>query len=73
MQSKQLRDSSTRSRPTAAGTTPDPRADAWAAKNTWFGTDNAMTYTAFDIHRKLVEEEGLTLHQMNIILRLTNE
>ena len=35
---------------------PDPRADAWAAKNTWFGTDNAMTYTAFDIHRKLVAE-----------------
>ena len=35
---------------------PDPRADAWAAKNTWFGTDNAMTYTAFDIHKKLVEE-----------------
>ena len=36
----------------------DPRADAWASKNTWFGTDNAMTYTAFDIHKKLVEEEG---------------
>jgi hypothetical protein len=35
---------------------PDPRADAWAQKNTWFGTDNAMTYTAFDIHKKLVEE-----------------
>ena len=36
----------------------DPRADAWAQKNSWFGTDNAMTYTAFDIHKKLVEEEG---------------
>jgi len=35
---------------------PDPRADAWASKNPWFGTDNAMTYTAFDIHKKLVEE-----------------
>ena len=35
---------------------PDPRADAWAAKNTWFGTDNAMTYTAFDIHKTLIEE-----------------
>ena len=34
---------------------PDPRADAWAAKNPWFGTDNAMTYTAFEIHKKLVE------------------
>ena len=37
---------------------PDPKADAWAQKNPWFGTDNAMTYTAFDIHRRLVEEEG---------------
>ena len=36
----------------------DPKAEAWAAKNTWFGTDNAMTYTAFDIHKKLTEEEG---------------
>ena len=37
---------------------PDARATAWASKNQWFGTDNAMTYTAFDMHRKLVEEEG---------------
>jgi len=36
----------------------DPKAEDWASKNPWFGTDNAMTYTAFDIHRKLVEEEG---------------
>ena len=36
----------------------DPKAQDWANKNSWFGTDNAMTYTAFDIHRKLVEEEG---------------
>ena len=36
----------------------DPKADAWAAKNPWFGTDNAMTYTAFDIHKQLVEQEG---------------
>ena len=35
---------------------PDPRADAWAAKNPWFGTDNAMTYTAFDIHKQLIQE-----------------
>jgi len=41
-----------------AGRQLDPKAEAWATKNTWFGTDNAMTYTAFDIHRKLVEEEG---------------
>jgi len=36
----------------------DQKADAWASKNTWFGNDSAMTYTAFDIHKKLVEEEG---------------
>ena len=38
--------------------TPDPRAEAWGAKNRWFGTDTAMTYTAFDLHKKLVDEEG---------------
>ena len=37
---------------------PDARATEWAGKNKWFGTDNAMTYTAFDMHKKLVEEEG---------------
>jgi hypothetical protein len=36
----------------------DPRAEQWASKNGWFGNDTAMTYTAFDIHKKLVEEEG---------------
>ena len=36
----------------------DPRAEEWAANNAWFGNDSAMTYTAFDIHKKLVEEEG---------------
>jgi len=38
--------------------TPDARATEWAQKNSWFGKDNAMTYTAFDLHRKLTEEEG---------------
>ena len=37
---------------------PDPRAEAWADKNDWFGKDNAMTYTAFDYHKKLTEQEG---------------
>jgi len=37
---------------------PDPRAEAWAAKNSWFGTDKAMTYTAFEIHKDLTEKEG---------------
>ena len=36
----------------------DPKAEAWAAKNKWFGTDKAMTYTAFDLHKQLVDDEG---------------
>ena len=36
----------------------DPRAEAWASKNPWFGTDRAMTYTAFEIHKDLTEKEG---------------
>ena len=37
---------------------PDPKAEAWAEKNEWFGKDSAMTYTAFDYHKKLTENEG---------------
>jgi len=37
---------------------PDPKAEAWAGKNEWFGKDEAMTYASFGIHKKLVEEEG---------------
>ncbi|NBW38985.1 MAG: hypothetical protein EBR30_29010 [Cytophagia bacterium] len=36
----------------------DSKAEKWAANNRWFGTDKAMTYTAFDIHRQIVDEEG---------------
>jgi hypothetical protein len=36
----------------------DPRAEDWAGKNTWFGQDRAMTFTAFEIHKDLVEKEG---------------
>jgi hypothetical protein len=36
----------------------DPKAEDWASRNSWFGNDSAMTYTAFDMHKKLVEEEG---------------
>ena len=35
---------------------PDPKAQDWAEQNDWFGTDQAMTYAAFGIHRDLVEE-----------------
>ena len=38
--------------------TPDAKATEWAQKNSWFGKDNAMTYTAFDLHKKLVDDEG---------------
>jgi hypothetical protein len=37
---------------------PDPKAESWGSKNRWFGSDAVMTYTAFDIHKKLVDEEG---------------
>ena len=37
----------------------DPKAEEWAIKNEWFGKDSAMTYTAFDLHKKLTEEEGM--------------
>ena len=37
---------------------PDAKAEQWALKNTWFGQDEAMTYAAFGIHKKLVEDEG---------------
>ena len=33
-----------------------PKAKAWAAKNTWFGQDKAMTNAAFGIHQDLVEQ-----------------
>ena len=36
----------------------DPKAEEWASRNGWFGNDSAMTYTAFDIHKTLVEKEG---------------
>lgn len=37
---------------------PDPKAEQWALRNAWFGDDEAMTYAAFGIHKKLVEDEG---------------
>ncbi len=36
----------------------DPMAEDWAARNKWFGTNRAMTFTAFEIHKDLVEKEG---------------
>ena len=37
---------------------PDPKAEAWAQKNEWFGADQTMTYAAFGVHRQLIEDEG---------------
>ena len=37
---------------------PDPKAEEWAARNEWFGQNEAKTYAAFGIHKKLVEQEG---------------
>jgi len=37
---------------------PDPKAEQWAQRNAWFGDDEAMTYAAFGIHKKLIENEG---------------
>tara|TARA_R100000908_G_C3743828_1_gene139671 strand:+ start:496 stop:1422 length:927 start_codon:yes stop_codon:yes gene_type:complete len=37
---------------------PDPKAEDWASKNNWFGEDDAMTFAAFGIHKKLVQDEG---------------
>jgi hypothetical protein len=37
---------------------PDRKAEEWAEKNDWFGQDEAMTFAAFGIHKRLVEEEG---------------
>ena len=44
--------------PAAPAPPPDPKAEAWAQKNDWFGQDEVMTYGAFGIHRRLVEDEG---------------
>ena len=37
---------------------PDAKAEKWAEKNSWFGQDEAMTFAAFGLHKKMVEEEG---------------
>ena len=48
---------------------PDPKAEAWAEKNAWFGKDNAMTYTAFDYHKKLTEDELVEMvRDFNVII-----
>ena len=48
----------TQSAPQPAPRAPDPKAEDWASKNEWFGTDEAMTFAAFGLHKRLVEDEG---------------
>ena len=36
----------------------DPKAESWASDNDWFGQDEVMTYAAFGVHRRLIEDEG---------------
>lgn len=38
---------------------PDPRAEDWASRNTWFGQDRMLTYAAWGIHQELIEKEGV--------------
>jgi len=52
----------------------DPMAESWAAKNSWFGQDRAMTYTAFEIHKDFSRQRRLlTLNLTNIMQRLIKE
>lgn len=44
--------------PQPAPVAPDPKAEKWASENDWFGKDEAMTFAAFGIHKRMVEEEG---------------
>ena len=61
MREKAAKEEPVKQQPTTQQPTqaPEPKAAAWAEKNEWFGTDSAMTYTAFDLHRKITEEEGI--------------
>ena len=46
---------------------PDPKAEAWAEKNEWFGSDQTMTYAAFGLHRQLIEDEGFDPQSLSLI------
>lgn len=51
---------------------PDAKAESWALRNSWFGQDEAMTYAAFGIHKKLVEEEGFDPQSEDYYTELDN-
>lgn len=58
MQAQQAQEIPQQSQAPRQPTRPDPKAEDWAEKNEWFGQDEAMTFAAFGIHKKLVEQEG---------------
>ena len=43
-------------KPAQRQSAPDPKAQAWAEKNVWFGSDRAMTREALSIHEDLMQE-----------------
>ena len=51
----------------------DPKAEAWAAQHDWFGQDEVMTYAAFWVHRRLIEDEGFDPQSDEYMLNLTKE
>ncbi len=51
---------------------PDPKAEKWAQRNSWFGDDEAMTYAAFGVHKKLVEDEGFDPQSEDYYTELDN-
>tara|TARA_B100000282_G_scaffold75561_1_gene51946 strand:- start:1376 stop:2272 length:897 start_codon:yes stop_codon:yes gene_type:complete len=55
---EQLAETQPAAQPAAQPQAPDPKAEAWAEKNEWFGADQTMTYAAFGVHRQLIEDEG---------------
>ena len=55
---EQVAETQPAAQPAAHPQPPDPKAEAWAQKNEWFGADQTMTYAAFGVHRQLIEDEG---------------
>ena len=52
---------------------PDPKAEDWASRNPWFGDNEAMTYAAFGIHKKLIEEDGFDPQSDEYYTELDNQ
>jgi len=55
---RQMQAQQSAQQPSQQSQRPDAKAEKWAEKNSWFGQDEAMTFAAFGIHKKLIEDEG---------------